>query len=85
MLCLKIKPKIPVMIADTCAILRYRLAEWYSIVVTTWSRKKKLKNPGKLSHIDSTSLLSSFELLDGENGSSIFLRNFDDYLPVDMA
>jgi len=49
------------------------------------NKKKKLKNPGKLGHIDSTSMLISFELLDGENGSSIFLRNFDDYLPVYMA
>lgn len=49
------------------------------------AEKKKLKNLGKLGHIDSTSMLSSFELLDGENGSSIFLRNFNDCLPLDMA
>jgi hypothetical protein len=46
---------------------------------------EKLKNPGKLDHIDSPSVLSSFELLEAENGSSIFLRNIDNYLSVDMA
>lgn len=91
MLCLRIKPKYlqllimkKVMISDTHATFSYRWAELCSIIITTSSREK-LKNPGKLVRIDSPSVLSSFELLDDENGSSIFLRNIDNYLSVDMA
>ena len=73
-----------VIISGTRATLSYRWAEWCSIVITTSSREK-LKNPRKLGHIDSPSVLSSFQLLDAANGSSIFLRNIDNYLSVDMA
>jgi len=73
-----------VIISDTRATFSCRWAEWCSIVITT-SNREKLKNPGNLGHIDSPSVLSSFELLDAENGSSIFLRNIDNYLSVDMA
>lgn len=72
------------MISDMRAAFSYRWDEWCSIVIPT-SNRKKLKNPGKLGHADSPSVLSSIELPDAENGSSIFLRNIDKYLPVDMA